>query len=303
MTQKQLTDAMTTSTTIGRATGVVMQRFQLSADRAFELLTRVSRIPDVTFRHARRSSSRRDHQPVHPLNRCRASRIVVPAESSRLRPQVGPSTSHDREPYSPMLGQPRSSGRRGGVRRAPRTLDPRVDEPTAASGPRCLARAGRIEDHKSLTGCPSGRGGACSPSARTAWQVRRHLAERSAWAETARGCHPLAPRPRRSSSTYGTRGPSGTPQDRSSDRGHEGTEKFATIRAVGVRVVCLVSGTSSDNTIDFSHAALVSLLFLLLRLTREASEDRRPPSRSRDRARCRGNGQDGTLTAGPPFVH
>ena len=49
MTQKQLTDAMTTSTTIGRATGVVMQRFQLSADRAFELLTRVSRIHDLTL--------------------------------------------------------------------------------------------------------------------------------------------------------------------------------------------------------------------------------------------------------------
>ena len=49
MTQKQLTDAMTTSTTIGRATGVVMQRFRLSADRAFELLTRVSRIHDVTL--------------------------------------------------------------------------------------------------------------------------------------------------------------------------------------------------------------------------------------------------------------
>ena len=49
MTQKQLTDAMTTNTTIGRATGVVMQRFRLSADRAFELLTRVSRIHDVTL--------------------------------------------------------------------------------------------------------------------------------------------------------------------------------------------------------------------------------------------------------------
>jgi len=49
MTQKQLTDAMTTSTTIGRATGVAMQRFQLSADRAFELLTRVSRVHDVTI--------------------------------------------------------------------------------------------------------------------------------------------------------------------------------------------------------------------------------------------------------------
>ena len=49
MTQKQLTDAMTTRTTIGRATGVVMERFQLSADRAFELLTRMSRINDLTI--------------------------------------------------------------------------------------------------------------------------------------------------------------------------------------------------------------------------------------------------------------
>jgi AmiR/NasT family two-component response regulator len=49
MTQKQLTDAMTTRTTIGRATGVMMERFQLTADRAFELLTRMSRINDVTI--------------------------------------------------------------------------------------------------------------------------------------------------------------------------------------------------------------------------------------------------------------
>ena len=49
MTQKQLTEAMTTSTTIGSTTGVVMQRFQLIANRAFELLTRVSRIHDLTL--------------------------------------------------------------------------------------------------------------------------------------------------------------------------------------------------------------------------------------------------------------
>jgi len=49
MTQQQLTDAMITSTTIGRATGVIMQRFQLRADRAFELLTQVSRIHDLTL--------------------------------------------------------------------------------------------------------------------------------------------------------------------------------------------------------------------------------------------------------------
>jgi hypothetical protein len=49
MAQKQLTDAMTATTTIGRATGVVMERFTLSADRAFELLARVSRIHDLTL--------------------------------------------------------------------------------------------------------------------------------------------------------------------------------------------------------------------------------------------------------------
>jgi len=49
MTQRQLTDAMTTRSTIGRATGVVMERFQLGPDRAFELLTRVSRMHDVTL--------------------------------------------------------------------------------------------------------------------------------------------------------------------------------------------------------------------------------------------------------------
>ena len=49
MTREQFTDAMTASTTIGRATGVVMERFNLSADGAFELLTRVSRIHDLTL--------------------------------------------------------------------------------------------------------------------------------------------------------------------------------------------------------------------------------------------------------------
>jgi GAF domain-containing protein len=49
MTQKQLTDAMSAGTTIGRATGVIMQQFEVSADRAFELLTRASRIHDLTL--------------------------------------------------------------------------------------------------------------------------------------------------------------------------------------------------------------------------------------------------------------
>ena len=49
MTQKHLTDAIMTRTTIARAIGVVMERYQLTADRAFELLTRVSRINDVTL--------------------------------------------------------------------------------------------------------------------------------------------------------------------------------------------------------------------------------------------------------------
>ena len=37
LTHKDLTAAMTTSTTIGRATGVVMQRYQFGPDRAVEL--------------------------------------------------------------------------------------------------------------------------------------------------------------------------------------------------------------------------------------------------------------------------
>ena len=49
LTLKDLTAAMTTRTTIGRATGVVMQKYQLSPDRAVELLTRVSRIHDITL--------------------------------------------------------------------------------------------------------------------------------------------------------------------------------------------------------------------------------------------------------------
>src|SRR5688572_8686675 len=49
MTQKQLTDAMTTRSTIARAIGIVMQRYQLGPDRAFEFLTRVSRINDLTL--------------------------------------------------------------------------------------------------------------------------------------------------------------------------------------------------------------------------------------------------------------
>ena len=49
LTHKDLTAAMTSSTTIGRATGVVMQRFQLGPDRAVELLTRVSRMRDLTL--------------------------------------------------------------------------------------------------------------------------------------------------------------------------------------------------------------------------------------------------------------
>ena len=84
MTQKQLTDAMTTSTTIGRATGVVMQRFQLSADRAFELLTRVSRIHDVTLEVL--ADQILDEITDAPL---RSDATSGPAESSSLLP-VGP---------------------------------------------------------------------------------------------------------------------------------------------------------------------------------------------------------------------
>ena len=48
-TQQHLTDAIRTRMTIARAIGVVMERYQLTPDRAFQLLTRVSRINDVTL--------------------------------------------------------------------------------------------------------------------------------------------------------------------------------------------------------------------------------------------------------------
>jgi hypothetical protein len=83
MTQKQLTDAMTTNTTIGRATGVVMQRFQLSADRAFELLTRVSRIHDLTLEVLA------DQILEEITNPPTQSSDDGPAESLWLVPQVG----------------------------------------------------------------------------------------------------------------------------------------------------------------------------------------------------------------------
>jgi hypothetical protein len=49
MTQRQLADMLAPATAIGQATGVVMKRFQLTADRAFDLLTRVCRIHDITL--------------------------------------------------------------------------------------------------------------------------------------------------------------------------------------------------------------------------------------------------------------
>lgn len=83
MTQKQLTDAMTTSTTIGRATGVVMQRFQLSADRAFELLTRVSRVHDITLEIlADQILAEITHPPVPAAD-------GAPSESMSLLAQAG----------------------------------------------------------------------------------------------------------------------------------------------------------------------------------------------------------------------
>src|SRR4051812_27540294 len=49
ITEKQFIDAMTSQTTIGRAIGVIMQRFELDHQRAFELMTRVARINDMTI--------------------------------------------------------------------------------------------------------------------------------------------------------------------------------------------------------------------------------------------------------------
>lgn len=49
MARKDLTEAMNTRTVIGKAIGVVMDRYHLSEDRAFELLTRVARVNDSTI--------------------------------------------------------------------------------------------------------------------------------------------------------------------------------------------------------------------------------------------------------------
>ncbi len=83
MTQKQLTDAMTTSTTIGRATGVVMHQFQLTGS---SIRTPHPRLTDLRrdTRGSRRPDPRRAHEPAHP-DRRRADRIVAIAESSGLR--------------------------------------------------------------------------------------------------------------------------------------------------------------------------------------------------------------------------
>ena len=52
MARQELTEAMDTRTIIGKATGIVMDRYQLSEDRAFEFLTRVARVNDTTIRLA-----------------------------------------------------------------------------------------------------------------------------------------------------------------------------------------------------------------------------------------------------------
>ena len=76
---------MTTSTTIGRATGVVMERFQLSADRAFELLTRVSRIHDVTLKVLADRDPRRGGEAATRAAPERADKIVFPPTASPTR--------------------------------------------------------------------------------------------------------------------------------------------------------------------------------------------------------------------------
>jgi hypothetical protein len=81
MTQKRLTDAMTTRTILGRATGVVMERFQVSADRAFELLTRVSRMHDMTLEVL--ASQILDQVTNHPLPRP----MGAPAGQSSMPPE------------------------------------------------------------------------------------------------------------------------------------------------------------------------------------------------------------------------
>ena len=72
MARKDLTEAMNTRTVIGKAIGIVMDRYQLSEDRAFEFLTRVARVNNSTIqlvaveilREANRMAEKR-HRPAH----------------------------------------------------------------------------------------------------------------------------------------------------------------------------------------------------------------------------------------------
>ena len=66
MTQKQLTDAMTTNTTIGRATGV--RHAPVPADRGSSIRTPHPRVTDLRRdpRSSRRPDPRRGHKPAHP---------------------------------------------------------------------------------------------------------------------------------------------------------------------------------------------------------------------------------------------
>ena len=116
MTQEQLADAVTNSATIGRATGVVMERFMVSADRAFELLTRVSQIHDLTLEVVADQILDDDTNPAKHIATERASRVDaddvrtmlagrVHAGGSRAVGRNTPSGSAD-----PCQGLGRSSG-------------------------------------------------------------------------------------------------------------------------------------------------------------------------------------------------
>ena len=92
--EHNLQTAMSTRQTIGQAVGIVMERYGLDADRAFEHLVRVSANQETKLRDlATRSSTRRPGRPTHAARRAGrptprrapAGRPAVPSGAAAAR--------------------------------------------------------------------------------------------------------------------------------------------------------------------------------------------------------------------------
>ena len=96
MAHKQLADAMSADTTTGRATGMVMQRFGLTPDRAFELLTRVSRVHDITLETLAQQILAEVNDQGEPEPRSGSAEGVSPARlTARLEAPLAGSLTGD----------------------------------------------------------------------------------------------------------------------------------------------------------------------------------------------------------------